>query len=200
MAAAFQTPVLFTIAEDLTKMKLEVDVDEADVGQVRAGQDATFTVDAYANRTFSARVDAVRFASQTVSGVVTYKAILKVDNPDLALRPGMTSTADIVVQTAIDALLVPNGALRFVPASETPESPSSGSFLGRLMPRPPQTTVVHETPAGAKQRVWVLRNGQPVAVAIDTGITDGVKTAVLEGNLQLNEPVIVDAVSAGGRS
>lgn len=200
VAASFQAPVLFTIAEDLTKMELEVDVDEADVGQVRAGQEATFTVDAYPDRVFTARLDAVRFASETVSGVVTYKAILRVDNPDLLLRPGMTSTADIIVQKVADALLVPNGALRFIPASETSESSSSnGGFLSRLMPRPPRSSsTVAEVRTDGKQRVWALRNGQAVAVSIVVGTTDGVKTEVREGDLQPNEAVIVDTASGSG--
>jgi len=202
VAASFQAPVLFTIAEDLTKMELEVDVDEADVGKVRAGQEATFTVDAYPERVFTARVDAVRFASQTVSGVVTYKTILKVDNPDLLLRPGMTATADVVVQKVTDAVLVPNAALRFVPASETAASaPSGGGFLSRLMPRPPRPPAAGaDARADGKQRIWVLRSGSPVAVPIVMGTTDGLHTEVLEGDLQLNDAVIVDTATGGGPS
>jgi HlyD family secretion protein len=109
----------------------------------------------------------------------------------------MTSTADIIVQKVADALLVPNGALRFVPASETSELPSSdGGFLSRLMPRPPST--VAEVRTEGKQRVWVLRNGQAVAVSIVVGTTDGVKTEVREGDLQPNEAVIVDTASGSG--
>jgi HlyD family secretion protein len=115
VAASLQAPVLFTLAEDLTQMELQVDVDEADVGQVKSGQAATFAVDAYPDRQFAATITQVRFGSQTTSGVVTYKTLLKVDNPDLALRPGMTATADIVVQKIENALLVPNAALRFAP-------------------------------------------------------------------------------------
>jgi HlyD family secretion protein len=131
VAASFQAPVLFTLAEDLTKMELDVDVDEADVGQVRPGQEATFTVDAYPDRTFTARVAAVRFGSQKTAGVVTYKTILYVDNADLLLRPGMTATADLVVKHVTDRLLVPNAALRFVPSTETQAttSTSGGSVV-----------------------------------------------------------------------
>ena len=119
IAASFQAPVLFTLAEDLTQMELQVDVDEADVGQVHAGQTARFTVDAYPDRNFDAKVTQVRYGSQTVSGVVTYKTILKVDNRDLLLRPGMTATAHIMVNEDKNALLVPNAALRFSPPVTT---------------------------------------------------------------------------------
>jgi HlyD family secretion protein len=126
VAASFQAPVLFTLAEDLTRMELDVDVDEADVGQVRAGQGATFTVDAYPDVTFEAQVAAVRFASEKTEGVVTYKAILYVDNPELLLRPGMTATADIAVTEVEDAVLVPNAALRFAPVAEPEAQPRDG--------------------------------------------------------------------------
>ena len=115
VAAAFQAPVLFTLAEDLTQMELHVDVDEADVGQVKEGQEATFSVDAYPNRTFSARSPRPAIGSKTVDGVVTYETVLKVDNTDLCLRPGMTATADITVKKVQDAVLVPGAALRFTP-------------------------------------------------------------------------------------
>jgi HlyD family secretion protein len=113
VAASFQAPVLFTIAEDLTKMQLTVNVDEADVGAVRPGERATFTVDAYPDRVFEAKLDEVQFASKTISNVVTYPTKLYVENPELLLRPGMTATAEIVVRKIDDALLVPNAALRF---------------------------------------------------------------------------------------
>ena len=115
VAATLQAPVLFTLAEDLAKMELHVDVDEADVGLVEAGQTAHFTVDAYPERTFPARITQVRFGSQTVDGVVTYETVLNVDNSDLSLRPGMTATADITVKRIENAILVPNAALRFTP-------------------------------------------------------------------------------------
>ena len=113
VAASFTAPVLFTIAEDLTKMQLTVNVDEADVGKVKPGQKATFTVDAYPDREFEAKLDEVQFASKTISNVVTYPTKLYVQNPELLLRPGMTATAEIVVRDIEDAVLVPNAALRF---------------------------------------------------------------------------------------
>jgi HlyD family secretion protein len=113
VAATFQTPLLFTLAEDLSQMQLQADVDEADIGRVNEGQRATFTVDAYPGRAFPASVRTVRYAPKTVDGVVTYEAVLDVHNDDLLLRPGMTATVDIVTQTVRDVWLVPNAALRF---------------------------------------------------------------------------------------
>jgi len=125
VAASFQAPVLFTLAEDLTQMELHVDVDEADVGQVTKGQEATFTVDAHPGRTFLARITQVRYGSQTVNGVVTYKTVLNVDNSDLSLRPGMTATADITVNKVENAILVSNAALRFIPPIKEKDAATS---------------------------------------------------------------------------
>jgi HlyD family secretion protein len=199
VAASFQAPVLFTLAEDLTKMELDVDVDEADVGQVQAGQDATFTVDAYADRVFAARVAKVRFSSTTTSGVVTYRTVLYVDNSDLLLRPGMTTTAEIIVRRVSNAILVPNAALRFVPVTLSEESPSSGGGLfGRLMPRPQRRSMNAPSSATidkAHQRVWILRNGKPEAVEIGAGMTDGKMTELLGGDIQPGTSVIVQAAA-----
>jgi HlyD family secretion protein len=115
VAAAMTTPVLFTIAEDLAQMDLHVNVDEADVGKIREGQKSTFSVAGYPNRTFAAQITQARFGSSITSGVVTYETVLKVNNSDLALRPGMTATADIVVEMVKNVLLVPGAALRFAP-------------------------------------------------------------------------------------
>jgi len=119
VAASMETPTLFTLAEDLKKMKLLVDIDEADVGQVQKGQEATFTVDAYQEQEFPASINMVRFGSETTDGVVTYKAELRLDNSDLKLRPGMTATAVITVKKIEKTLLIPNAALRFVPPKTT---------------------------------------------------------------------------------
>jgi HlyD family secretion protein len=128
VAASFQAPVLFTLAEDLTKMELDMDVDEADVGQVKPGQEATFTVDAYSDRTFTARVAAVRLASQKLEGVVTYRTLLYVDNTDLLLRPGMTATAELLIRKSNDVMLVPNAALRYVPAAQAAAENDRGTL------------------------------------------------------------------------
>jgi HlyD family secretion protein len=138
VAATLQTPVLFTLAENLKQMLLNVQVDEADVGKVAAGQTAEFTVDAYPNRRFPATITLLRYVPQTVEGVVTYEAQLSVDNSELLLRPGMTATAEIAVQENEKALLVPNAALRFSPPQRmAAPSDSGGSLVARLMWRPP---------------------------------------------------------------
>ena len=113
VVASFETPVLFTLAEDLTQMELHVNVDEADIGQVKEGQDAVFTVDAYPDRKFEAQIRQIRYGAETVDGVATYETVLKVDNTDLFLRPGMTATADIIVMKVDDAMMISNSALRF---------------------------------------------------------------------------------------
>ena len=200
VAASFQAPVLFTLAEDLTQMELQVDVDEADVGQVREGQEATFTVDAYPDRTFPARITQVRFGSQTVEGVVTYKTVLKVDNSSLALRPGMTATAVITVNRRGNALLVPNAALRFVPAVKEASGPSrGGGLVGMLLPRPPglgEKKAEEPDSKNKEQRVWTVRDGQLVPLSIIKAATDGVQTEVVSGQVEPGMELVTDEVSA----
>jgi len=200
VAASFQSPTLFTLAEDLTQMELQVDVDEADVGQVREGQEATFTVDAYPDRSFPARITQVRYGSQTVEGVVTYKTVLKVDNSSLALRPGMTATAVITVNKKENALLVPNAALRFAPTvKETTSRTNSGGLVGMLLPRPPgQGSKQPEEPdsKAKEQRVWTLRDGQLAAITITKGLSDGVRTEVMAGKVEPGTVLVTDEVSS----
>ncbi|MBU0966688.1 MAG: efflux RND transporter periplasmic adaptor subunit [Proteobacteria bacterium] len=201
VAASLQSPVLFTLAEDLTQMELHVDVDEADVGQVKEGQQATFTVDAYPDRIFPAHITQVRYGAQTSAGVVTYLTVLNVDNSDLSLRPGMTATADIVVQQVTNALLVPNAALRYAPQQqevETAES-SGGSLLSKLFPRPSHTKPKKKDESGdrKKQRVWTLRDNQPVAIPITTGATSGIMTEIKSGEVTPGMPLIIEEVSKG---
>jgi HlyD family secretion protein len=193
VAASLQAPVLFTLAEDLRQMELQVDIDEADIGQVREGQGAVFSVDAYQERSFPAAISELRFASQTVEGVVTYKAILSVDNSELLLRPGMTATAEIVVRQVKDALLVPNAALRFAPPSEEANT-SNGGLLTMILPHPPRRAEVPTAPAaeGARQ-IWVLTDGEAVPVMVATGLTDGTMTEVLSGDIAPGASIIVDA-------
>ena len=192
VAAAFQAPVLFRIAEDLRRMELRVDVDEADVAQVKEGEDATFTVDAYPGRSFAARVERIRQASQTTDGVVTYEAVLAVDNPSLALRSGMTATAELTASRVADALLVPNAALRFTPPAT--QAAASGSFIRRLMPGPPMRRAAAAAPAnGRTQRVWVLKDGVPAAVPVEAGATDGTRTELLSGDVAPGLALIVDS-------
>ncbi|MGD8608359.1 MAG: efflux RND transporter periplasmic adaptor subunit [Myxococcales bacterium] len=193
VAASLQTPVLFVLAEDLTKMELHVSVDEADVGKVRPGQKATFNVDAYPDRTFSAQITDIHFGAQEIEGVITYEAVLDVDNQDLSLRPGMTATANIVVQKVTDVLLVPNAALRFSPPARE-EAQQGGGLLGRLIPHPPRGASKNGEYVGPDhriQRVWVLKDGEPVSVEITTGPTDGIMTEVVQGGIEAGTPLIV---------
>ena len=198
VAASFQAPVLFKLAEDLSKMELQVDVDEADVGQVKPGQKASFSVDAWPGRQYAAVLTRVGYGSQEKDGVISYLTVLEVANDDLSLRPGMTGTAEITTLMRDNALLVPNAALRFTPAAtaSAEEKPARG-VAGFLMPRlPRQTPKVQETAKGSPQRVWVLRDGQPVAIEVQTGATNGRVTEITGGELKAGMQVITEALSA----
>src|SRR5690606_35064988 len=146
VASSLQAPVLVTLAEDLTKMEVQVDVDEADVGKGKPGQGAAFGVDAYQDRRFAARIQELYLGSEVIQGVVTYKAVLATENNDLALRPGMTATAEITVAEVKDALVVPNAALRFTPPAA--EDKSSGGLLRALFPGRPLFRAASKPPAG----------------------------------------------------
>jgi HlyD family secretion protein len=205
VAASLQAPVLFTLAEDLTQMELHVDVDEADVGQVKEGQEAAFTVDAYPEMTFPARITQVRYSSQETDGVVTYETVLKVDNSKLLLRPGMTATAEITVQNVTNALLAPNAALRFTPPvrDEVKEEKRTdgGTVIGKLMPRPPRPQKTssnnRSNTAGTStnKRVWTVNDGHLVPILIKTGATDGIMTEILEGDIAPGMELVVAVVS-----
>jgi len=199
VAASLQAPVLFTLAEDLAAMELQVNVDEADVGQVREGQEATFSVDAYPGRKYPARISRVSFGSQVSEGVVSYATVLKVSNDDLSLRPGMTATAEIATAKRENALLVPNAALRFSPSAAGAKKADSGGILAALLPRPPRTISKRAARSGNAQdgskQVWVLKDGQPAPVKIKTGLSNGRMTEVLEGELTAGMLVITDAVT-----
>lgn len=197
VAASFTAPVLFSLAEDLTRMDLHVNVDEADIGKISEGQKATFTVAAYPNRTFTAEITQARYGSSTTSGVVTYETILKVANPDLALRPGMTATADITVRELKDALLVTGAALRFTPPVVQQEEKTSRGLFFSLFPRPPREQRPGDDGSlgKGKQRVWVLKDGRPTAVVITTGWSSGSLTEVTSGALAAGTPLIVDILA-----
>lgn len=175
VAAAFQTPTLFQIAQDLTKMQVSASVSESDIGPVREGQTATFTVDAYPGRVFSGRVTQVRNAPTTVQNVVTYDVVATVDNPDLALKPGMTASVTIETARVDDALRVPLRALTFAP-------PQNGA------------------PPGADgDAVWRLRpNGELERVAVRTGVRDDAYAAIEDGALAPGEQVAVALNQAVG--
>ena len=151
VAASFQTPTLFTIAQDLTKMQIDTSVDEADIGKIKVGQDVEFTVDAYPDSTFKGKVGQVRIAPITVQNVVTYDVVIKVDNPELKLKPGMTANVSIIVAEKKDVLKIPNAALRFRPAGEDEDESSRRRARG----------------------VWILENEKPKRIPVTIGISDG---------------------------
>ncbi len=175
VAASFQTPTLFTIAQDLTKMQIDTSVDEADIGKVKAGQKAAFTVDAYPESPFNGKVSVVRNAPITVSNVVTYNAVIIVDNTGLKLKPGMTANVSIETESKQSVLRVPNAALRFKPATSV-ATPDQKAAKG---PKGPG--------------VWILENNKPKNVKITTGISDGNYTEVLSGELTEGQQIITDS-------
>ncbi len=209
VAASFNAPVLFVIAEDLSAMRLEVKVDEADVGQVAAGQSATFQVDAFPGRTFPAQVERVDVGANAGTGsttssssstVVAYTAVLAVNNSDSTLRPGMTATAEIVTSEKKDVLLVPNAALRFSPDGGAKERTGVTKVL---MPGPPRGTASAQSREvkigrGSAQQVHVLgADGQPQPVAVTTGDTNGTLTEVTGDSLRAGDAVITGVLAAG---
>jgi HlyD family secretion protein len=201
VAASLQAVTLFTLAEDLAKLRVWVYVDEADVGTVKTGQDATFTVSAYPTRKFPAKVTRVGFGSTITDNVVTYLTYMDVANTDLSLRPGMTASANITATQRNDVLLVPNTALRFSPtsaASAAAAAAAKGGAFANMGPRMPggnrRSAAQDASTAGARQ-VWVLREGQAVAVAVVPGISDGRHTEISSGDLQAGMLVITDQKS-----
>ena len=175
VAASFQTPTLFSVARDLRKMQIDTSVDEADIGNVRAGQEVEFTVDAYPDITFRGRVSQVRINPTIVQNVVTYDVVILVDNSDLKLKPGMTANVVVITAERRGVLRVPNAALRF----SMPEEQKTG-----------EKRKIKKYGPG----VWVLEGGKPVRVAIQTGLTDGNYTEVVSGNLSEGAAVIVEAL------
>jgi HlyD family secretion protein len=205
VTAGLQTPVVFTLAADLAEMLLAVKVDEADVGQIKPGLAATFTVDAYPNRVFASTVLKVKNMPTTSQNVVTYETRLSVKNVDGLLRPGMTATATIAIEDRKDVLLVPNAALRFAPKMPAPpEAPGQGGFsIRRLMPpppggppRPPSEKTGDKAPIGP--RVFVLRGPFPEPMAVEVGATDGSKSAIRGPGLNAGMVVIVGQSEASG--
>jgi HlyD family secretion protein len=178
VAASFQTPTLFSIAQDLTKMQIDTNVDEADIGKVKAGQEVSFTVDAYPDTIFKGKVSVVRNAPITVSNVVTYDVVIQVNNPQLKLKPGMTANVSITIETLPDVLRVPNAALRFKPTETKGKS---------------ESTTGKQDIKGTK--VWLLENDKPSPVKITTGLSDGNYTEVSSGNLKEGQEIITDSLS-----
>jgi HlyD family secretion protein len=225
VAASLSAPIIFVIAEDLRKMQVDTSVAEADVGKLTAGMDATFMVDAFPGERFKGKVRQIRNAAQTVQNVVTYDAVIDVDNLDLKLRPGMTANVNFIFANREDVLRVPNAALRFRPSPElqaalkleagkrgrsaeeasvnreavsAPASRAGDRPNGR--PRPGAgggaSGTIDEAPN--QKSVWVLRDGAPQQTRIKTSTSDGTKTEVLEGPLAEGDLVITDATLPAG--
>lgn len=191
VAAGFQTPELFVIASDLTKLELTIDIDEADIGEVGVGQDATFTVDAYPSQVFKAKVTELRNAARTIQNVVTYQGVLTVENEKGLLKPGMTATADISVKTATNVVSVPNGALRF--------SPQATPVVETMAP---QATVAPADPiSSGKGTLWIDVKGKaPESRDVTLGITDGQRTQITSSNVKAGEAFILDIASTTSQS
>lgn len=203
VTSGLQTPVLFVLAADLSELQLNVQVDEADVGAVAEKQEATFTVDAYARRTFSSKVLAVKNMPTPGTSVVTYEAWLSVDNEKRLLRPGMTATATIVVNERKDVLLVPNAALRFNPnrrpnTAGTQQGVSVDQFLPTSR-RPPNQNKRAPGGSGSGPReptLWLPTGGDPKRVVVESGPTDGVRTEVISSEITEGTEVILMLVEA----
>jgi len=205
VAASLQAPVLFTLAEDLTRMELIVSVDEADVGQVVEGQQAQFSVDAWPDRHFKAKVSQVRNGAKTLAGVVTYDTVLQVDNSERLLRPGMTATAEITVKELKEALLVPNAALRYAPPAGFRAEQNSGTsgLLQALIPtrrwggrRPPPAKPEKKKEGPRQAKVYELRDGHPHPIQVTPGATDGTWTEVKAGDVSEDTDLVIDSTSA----
>jgi HlyD family secretion protein len=192
VVSAMTIPVLFTLAEDLTQMELQVKEDEADVGKVKVGQSATFTVSAWPGHDFPATIRRVSLGSTLADNVVTYKTVLDVHNDDLALRPGMTATATIVTARRDNVLLVSNAALRFTPPVVTAPK-KDGGLVSRLLPRPPsEPKKTNGKAAAGSPQIWVLDDRQPKAIPVQTGESNGRSTEILAGDLKPGMALITE--------
>jgi HlyD family secretion protein len=203
VAASLQAPTIFVIAEDLAKMQVDTSVAEADVGRLKDGAAATFTVDAYPSEIFRGTVRQIRNSPQTVQNVVTYDAVIDVANPDLKLKPGMTANVTFVYAEKDDVLKVPNAALRFKPPPGLlGEGGARGGAGGNVAAGAkaegaraggkPEGARGQDTPD--RRTVWILKDGKPAPIRIRTGISDGSATEVLEGDLQAGGEVVTDSV------
>ena len=202
VAASLQAPTLFTIANDLAKMEVHTNVDEADVGNVTEGQEVSFTVDAFPTRRFRGRVHQVRNAPIAVQNVVTYDAVVRIDNKELLLKPGMTANVQFLVSRKEGVLTIPNMAIRFKPPDQKNEAQE---LLRQEQSRAAPTVGARKTsrsPGGAggggggrRISIYLVRNGKAEPVEVQLGITDGSKTEVREGELKENDPVIIGVAS-----
>lgn len=208
VASSLQAPVLFTIAEDLKKMEVHTSVAEGDVGRLEPGMETWFSVDAFPGQRFKGTISQIRNAAQTVQNVVTYDAVILVDNDDLRLRPGMTATTTIVYAEKADVLAIPNAAMRFKPPQEiasgapasslsvtAASSSSAPADKSGARPGPGVDSRAHREPP--ERTIYVLRGGRPEPVSIKTGLSDGTVTEVASGDLHEGDEVITEASAPG---
>lgn len=205
VAASLQTPTLFLIASDLTKMEVDTNVSESDIGGVKEGNPASFTVEAYPDRQFEGSVVQVRQAPQTLQNVVTFDVVVAVANPDLTLMPGMTATTKIVTDQRDNVIRVPDQALRYVPASAAAAPPVQAVDTAAPVPPAPAIAATAPTvaiaptkaPATRQGQVWVLADGKPVRVAVTLGLDDDTYTEVVGGKLKPGDQVILSEQAGG---
>lgn len=191
VAAQFQAPDLFTLAQNLDQMQVEAAVDEADIGQIKTGATATFTVDAFPEETFEGTVTEVRKAPVVTSNVVTYVVIIRTQNKGLRLMPGMTATVGVQVETRENVLLTPNAALRFQPPADVLKAMQSASPSAS-----PQAGASPRQRRNGGPRLYTLENGQLKAHRVKTGITDGVNTEIESDDLKAGDEVVVETITA----
>lgn len=200
VAASLQAPTLFTIAKDLTKMKVNASIDEADIGKIKEGQEVSFTVDAYPEQNFKGKVSQIRLSPEVVQNVVSYDVIIEVSNPELLLKPGMTANVTVLVDQRVNILKVPSGAMRFRPSLEKEKKESSsksneGMNIARNLPPSENMNPDKMNPSGLRKTgqtaLWILnQQGKPEPVPVQTGISDGTFTQVISDNLKEGDKVI----------
>lgn len=196
VAASFQTPTLFTIAQDLTKMEIDTSVDESDISRIKVGQTANFTVDAYPDRQFSGTVTQIRNAPVVTQNVVTYVVVIGVNNKELMLKPGMTANVAVQIFKKDNVIKIPNAALRF-----RPKALKGAKGEGKEKGKGDETRSTGKTKKEGSQRVYILSTeNKPVPVPVKTGIADDRFVELISGNLKENDEVIVDQVVAGKKS
>lgn len=187
VAASLQTPTLFVIAQDLRQMQVDTNVAESDIGKLSEGMEVKFTVDAYPSERFKGSVRQIRNAAQTIQNVVTYDAVVAVDNTDLRLKPGMTANVTFAYADKPDVLRVPNAALRYKPSSD-------------LLPKGADTNKPKPERGSGQRTLWLLRDGQPMAAVVKLGITDGSFTEIVEGELKDGDEVITDTRASAAKA
>lgn len=185
VAASFQTPTLFTIAQDLTKMQIDTNVAEADIGKVKQGQDVEFTVDAYPSITFKGKVSQVRNAPINVQNVITYDAVILVSNPELKLKPGMTANVSIIISAKKDVLRIPNAVLRF----SMPDKDKDKNKKAQ-----------QKWPGQKGAGVWIIENGKPKRIPVSTGVSDGSYTELISGEIKEGQEVVVESLKTKQKS